>query len=69
MSRHTAEAATQDYDDLTERVERFLATWEQGQEPTLAAFLPEQPPIQLGRAPPEGGPWGPRGPWGLRRRN
>jgi len=32
-------------------------------------FLPEQPPIQLGRAPPEGGPWGPRGPWGLRRRN
>ena len=44
MSRHTAEAATQDYDDLTERVERFLATWEQGQEPTLAAFLPEQPP-------------------------
>src|SRR6476660_5970116 len=22
-------------------------------------FLPEQPPIQLGRAPPEGGPWGP----------
>jgi heat shock protein HtpX len=30
-------------------------------------FLPEQPPVQLGRAPPEGGPWGPRGPWGLRR--
>src|SRR5262245_20831047 len=44
MSRHTAEAATQDYDDLTERVERFLATWEQGHEPTLGAFLPESPP-------------------------
>jgi serine/threonine protein kinase len=44
MSRHTAEAATQDYDDLTERVERFLATWEQGHEPPLGPFLPEQPP-------------------------
>ncbi|HET7680328.1 MAG TPA: M48 family metallopeptidase [Xanthobacteraceae bacterium] len=32
------------------------------------AFLPEHPPVELGRAPPEGGPWGPRGPWGLRRR-
>jgi hypothetical protein len=31
-------------------------------------FLPPRPPIELGRAPPEGGPWGPRGPWGLRRR-
>jgi heat shock protein HtpX len=32
------------------------------------SFLPERPPVQLGRAAPEGGPWGPRGPWGLRRR-
>jgi heat shock protein HtpX len=32
------------------------------------AFLPPRPPLELGRAPPEGGPWGPRGPWGLRRR-
>jgi heat shock protein HtpX len=31
-------------------------------------FLPPRPPVELGRAPPEGGPWGPRGPWGLRRR-
>jgi heat shock protein HtpX len=30
-------------------------------------FLPDRPPVQLGRAPPEGGPWGPRGPWGLRK--
>jgi heat shock protein HtpX len=31
------------------------------------SFLPPRPPIELGRAPPEGGPWGPRGPWGRRR--
>jgi heat shock protein HtpX len=31
-------------------------------------FLPPRPPVELGRAAPEGGPWGPRGPWGLRRR-
>jgi heat shock protein HtpX len=31
------------------------------------AFLPHQPPVELGRAPREGGPWGPRGPWGRRR--
>jgi heat shock protein HtpX len=31
-------------------------------------FLPDRPPVELGRAAPEGGPWGPRGPWGLRRR-
>jgi len=44
MSLHAAADATQDYDDLTERVERFLATWEQGHEPHLGPFLPEQPP-------------------------
>jgi heat shock protein HtpX len=33
-------------------------------------FLPEQPPVQLGRAAPEAGPWGrPRPPWGMRRRH
>ena len=32
-----------------------------------ATFLPEHPPVELGRAPREGGPWGPRGPWGRRK--
>src|SRR5262245_61970940 len=44
MSLHlTAEAATQAWDELAERLERFIKTWEQGQEPTLAAFLPDEP--------------------------
>jgi serine/threonine protein kinase len=41
---HIAEAATQQCDDLVERVERFLQTWDQGHEPPLGPFLPEQPP-------------------------
>jgi len=33
-------------------------------------FLPERPPVELGRAAPEAGPWGqPRPPWGMRRRH
>jgi serine/threonine protein kinase len=42
--RLTAETATQAWDDLAERLERFIKTWEQDQEPTLTAFLPEEPP-------------------------
>ncbi len=41
---HIADAATQDCDDLVERVERFLQTWEQGHEPPLGPFLPARPP-------------------------
>jgi heat shock protein HtpX len=34
------------------------------------AFLPQHPPVSLGRAAPEAGPWGrPRAPWGMRRRH
>jgi heat shock protein HtpX len=39
-----------------------------GERESEPPFLPQQPPVQLGRAPPEGGPWGPRGPWGMRKR-
>ncbi len=34
-----------------------------------AAFLPEHPPVELGRPAPEYGPWGRRPPWGMRRRH
>jgi eukaryotic-like serine/threonine-protein kinase len=45
MSLHlTAEAATQAWDELAERLERFIQTWEQGQEPTISPFLPAEPP-------------------------
>src|ERR1043166_5020875 len=40
----TSEAATFAWDDLAKRLERFIETWEGGQEPTLTDFLPEQPP-------------------------
>jgi heat shock protein HtpX len=40
---------------------------ESAQPASARAFLPDNPPVELGRAPPEGGPWGPRGPWGLRK--
>jgi heat shock protein HtpX len=33
------------------------------------AFLPEHPPIELGRPAPEYGPWGRRPPFGMRRRH
>jgi heat shock protein HtpX len=38
-----------------------------GEAGSDGAFLPSHPPVELGRAAPEGGPWGPRGPWGLRK--
>lgn len=45
MSLHsTAEAATFAWDDLSQRLERFIATWETGNEPTLVEFLPPEPP-------------------------
>ena len=45
MSLHlTADGATQAWDDLAQRLERFIATWEAGSEPTLAEFLPPEPP-------------------------
>jgi heat shock protein HtpX len=34
-----------------------------------AAFLPDRPPVELGRPAPEYGPWGRRPPWGMRRRH
>jgi hypothetical protein len=37
-------SATFAWDDLAERLERFLATWEQASEPTIAEFLPAEPP-------------------------
>ena len=40
----TAEAATFAWDDLSERLERFIATWDTGGEPTLVEFLPPEPP-------------------------
>lgn len=40
----TANAATFAWDDLAERLERFIATWESGKAPTLADFLPSEPP-------------------------
>jgi eukaryotic-like serine/threonine-protein kinase len=45
MSIHlTAEAATMAWDDLAQRLERFIATWDSGQEPTLVDYLPAEPP-------------------------
>jgi serine/threonine protein kinase len=40
-----AENATHAWDDLAERLDRFLASWEGGAEPLLVEFLPEQPHI------------------------
>jgi hypothetical protein len=39
-----AEAATFAWDELAQRLERFIATWDAGSEPTLADFLPPDPP-------------------------
>src|SRR5262245_22157379 len=39
-----AEAATFAWDELAQRLERFIATWDTGKEPTLAEFLPSNPP-------------------------
>ena len=46
---HATETVTQSLDDLVERLERFLATWDAGNEPTLADFLPADPPAQRHR--------------------
>jgi serine/threonine protein kinase len=40
----SAEVATLAWDDLAKRLERFIETWEGGREPTLAEFLPPEPP-------------------------
>jgi heat shock protein HtpX len=45
---------------------RAEGTGEAGSDQT---FLPSHPPVELGRAAPEGGPWGPRPPLGFRRRH
>lgn len=41
---HTPDAATFAWDDLSDRLERFIATWDGGGEPTLVDFLPAEPP-------------------------
>jgi serine/threonine protein kinase len=40
----STEAATQAWDDLAQRLERFIASWDAGQEPALTEFLPADPP-------------------------
>jgi eukaryotic-like serine/threonine-protein kinase len=40
----SVEAATLAWDDLAQRLERFIATWDRGHEPTLGDFLPAEPP-------------------------
>jgi serine/threonine protein kinase len=40
----TSDAATFAWDDLSTRLERFIATWDAGNEPTLLEFLPSEPP-------------------------
>ncbi len=40
----SAEVATLAWDDLAKRLEQFIETWEGGREPTLAEFLPREPP-------------------------
>ena len=40
-----AENATQAWDDLAQRLDRFLASWEAGEEPLLTEFLPPEPHI------------------------
>jgi serine/threonine protein kinase len=44
--RLNAEGATQAWDDLAERLERFIGTWDSDAElePTLVEFLPAEPP-------------------------
>ncbi len=45
MTLHlTSDAATFAWDDLSTRLERFIATWDAGNEPTLVEFLPSEPP-------------------------
>src|SRR5438034_9448030 len=44
MSLHlTLDGATQAWDDLAQRLDRFITTWAQGQEPTITEFLPAEP--------------------------
>src|SRR5436309_2184429 len=42
--RATADEATAAWDDLSQRLERFIATWTNGQEPTFQEYLPTEPP-------------------------
>ena len=45
MSLHlTSEAASAAWDDLAQRLEQFIDTWEEGIEPKLYEFLPPGPP-------------------------
>lgn len=44
MTVSLAADATQAWDDLAQRLERFIATWEAGEEPTLVDYLPPEPP-------------------------
>src|SRR5881296_1165476 len=45
MSLHlTTQAATQAWDDLSERLEQFIAGWAAAPEPDLTRFLPAEPP-------------------------
>ena len=45
MSLHlTNESASRAWDDWAQRLERFINTWDGGGEPTLAEFLPPEPP-------------------------
>jgi serine/threonine protein kinase len=45
MSLHlTNETASRAWDDLAQRLERFIKTWDGGGDPTLAEFLPAEPP-------------------------
>jgi serine/threonine protein kinase len=37
------QAASRAWDDLADRLERFIASWEAGDEPALAEFLPDEP--------------------------
>ena len=38
-------APTFAWDDLSERLERFIETWNGGTEPPLVEFLPGEPPV------------------------
>src|SRR5512146_36668 len=38
-------APTFAWDDLSQRLERFIETWNGGQEPTLSEYLPSEPPV------------------------
>ena len=41
----TPENATQAWDDLAARLDRFLASWEGGAEPLLTEYWPDEPEV------------------------